>query len=312
MPIYSRTELDRVAGKYGFVRDSFEKVLRIMKILEFLNTQEYLKEHFILKGGTAINLTIFNMPRLSVDIDMDFEPNCSSEEMADAREKAASILQLYMESEGYVLGSDSRKSHSLDAFHYRYQNVAGNTDMLKIEINYSLRCHLFTARFRPILAEAFGQALDVNVLDPIEIFASKANALVSRAAARDLYDFYNMISNDMFADRRDMFRKSIIFYNTISADSVNKEFDTSALDTITMTKIRRDLIPMLSDRGKFSLEMRMKRTKEYIADLMKTSDAEKEYMERFEKKEYRPELLFDDEDILDRISNHPMAMWKCR
>ena len=56
----------------------------------------------------------------------------------------------------------------------------------------------------------------------------------------------------------------------------------------------------------------MKRTKEYIADLMKTSDAEKEYMERFEKKEYRPELLFDDEDILDRISNHPMAMWKCR
>lgn len=28
-----------------------------------------------LKGGTAINLTIFNLPRLSVDIDLDFSEN---------------------------------------------------------------------------------------------------------------------------------------------------------------------------------------------------------------------------------------------
>ncbi len=43
-------------------------------ILEFLNTHEYMCEHLLLKGGTAINLTIFNLPRLSVDIDLDFYP----------------------------------------------------------------------------------------------------------------------------------------------------------------------------------------------------------------------------------------------
>lgn len=39
-----------------------------------------MKEHLLLKGGTAINLTIFNLPRLSVDIDLDFVPNLPREE----------------------------------------------------------------------------------------------------------------------------------------------------------------------------------------------------------------------------------------
>ena len=39
---------------------------------------------------------------------------------------------------------------------------------------------------------------------------------------------------------------------------------------------------------------------------------EKEYLDRFENGEYIPELLFEDENILDRIRNHPMALWKTR
>ena len=57
MPLFNRRELDERARKYGFNRDTFEKVLRLKQILEYLNSQEYLKEHLLLKGGTAINLT---------------------------------------------------------------------------------------------------------------------------------------------------------------------------------------------------------------------------------------------------------------
>lgn len=46
-----------------------EKVTRLSDVLEYLNTNPILKETLALKGGTAINLTIFNLPRLSVDID---------------------------------------------------------------------------------------------------------------------------------------------------------------------------------------------------------------------------------------------------
>ena len=74
MPQYNRRELDERAREFGFNRDTFEKVLRLKTILEFLNTEEYMREHLLLKGGTAINLTVFNLPRLSVDIDIFSTP----------------------------------------------------------------------------------------------------------------------------------------------------------------------------------------------------------------------------------------------
>ena len=45
---------------------------------------------------------------------------------------------------------------------------------------------------------------------------------------------------------------------------------------------------------------------------MRVTDREMQYMESFEQKEYRPELLFSEEDILENIKEHPMALWKCR
>ena len=143
MPQYNRRELDVKAHEYGFNRDTFEKVLRLRTILEFLNTHEYMYEHLMLKGGTAINLTVFNLPRLSVDIDLDFVPNLTREETIDERERLTEILKKYMSEQGYSLSEASRFSHSLDAFHYNYVNAAGNRDMIKIEINYSLRTHVF-------------------------------------------------------------------------------------------------------------------------------------------------------------------------
>lgn len=113
---YNRSELGKSAREYGFVRDTFEKVLRLKEILAFINTDVYLNSHLALKGGTAINLTIFNMPRLSVDIDMDFTPNLSLDEMTDAREKIKILLTSYMTDNGYTLSATSRYSHSLDAF----------------------------------------------------------------------------------------------------------------------------------------------------------------------------------------------------
>ena len=74
---FNRQELYMRARQYGFNRDTFEKVLRLKLVLEYLNSQEYLAEYLLLKGETAINLTIFQMPRLSVDIDLDFVPNLS-------------------------------------------------------------------------------------------------------------------------------------------------------------------------------------------------------------------------------------------
>lgn len=312
MPQFNRRELDVRARKYGFNRDTFEKVIRLRMILGFMNTQASMREHLLLKGGTAINLTVFNLPRLSVDIDLDFVPNLMRDETAKERERLTEILKGYMSEQGYFLSEASRFSHSLDAFHYNYVNAAGNRDMIKIEINYSLRTHVFPSEDRVFVTDAFGESIKVRTVAAMEIFAAKTNALLSRAAARDLYDFCNMTDMRLFSEEEDMFRKCIIFYATISAKEVNKTFDTSAIDSLVFSKIKSDLFPVLAVRDKFDLEGKKQQAKEYIASLMKPTEAENDYMERFIAKEYKPELLFDDEEIVERLRNHPMALWKCK
>lgn len=316
MPMYNKSGIAAEASKYGFQRDVFEKVLRLKTVLDYFQEEPALREHLLLKGGTAINLTVFSLPRLSVDIDMDYMPNDSKENMMATRGKISKVVKEYMESEGYQLSDNSRFSHSLDAFHFLYMNSGGNRDMIKIELNYSLRAHVLQPTRRESLTDAFGDKSCLYTVHPIEIFAAKANALLSRAAARDLYDFNNLVTSDLFQNKTeaDLLRKTIIFYATISAETVNKTFDTSAIDSLTFSKIRRDLFPVLTKseaKSHFQLEQYKNAAKEYIHNLMVLTPEEKEYMDRFVKGEYNPELLFSNPEILLQIENHPMALWKC-
>lgn len=308
---FGRAQLGQSAKQCGFVRDTFEKVLRLKEVLAYLNTQPYLKEHLALKGGTAINMTVFNLPRLSVDIDLDFTPNLSLADMMIARQKIKELIHEYMTIEGYHLSDASRYSHSLDAMLFQYRNAGGNWDNIKIEINYSLRAHLFAPIETQILTDIFADDVKIRTLKPMEIFAAKANALMSRAAARDLYDFNNMQYFGLFDKTEyELFRKCIVFYASISAETINKTFDTSAIDSLNFTKVKRDLFPVLRKKDNFNLEERKQQAKDYIGELMVLTPQEKEYMEAFEKKEYKPELLFEDKTILENIKEHPMALWR--
>lgn len=311
MSRYDIIYLGKKAEELGFVRDTLEKVTRLADVLEYLNTNPILKESLALKGGTAINLTIFNLPRLSVDIDMDYLVNNSREEMLEQRMLINSTIDRYMVSQGYTKNEKTKNPHSLDSWVYDYIGASGNRDNIKIEINYSLRAHVLQAEERPIITEHFLSEYRVKTLASIEIYGSKINALLSRAAARDLYDARNMIHYKLFDESEEtLLRKTVVFYAAISAKVINKTFDTSAIDSITKQKIKTDLLPVIKRKDDFELETAKKMVKAYIAELMVLTEAEKEFLDRFENCEYIPELLFEDERTLERIKNHPMALWK--
>jgi predicted nucleotidyltransferase component of viral defense system len=69
---YDANVLSRLAVQMGVVRNTLEKVLRLSEILRFINTNELLRGKLALKGGTAINLIYSDLPRLSVDVDLDY------------------------------------------------------------------------------------------------------------------------------------------------------------------------------------------------------------------------------------------------
>lgn len=43
---------------------------------------------------------------------------------------------------------------------------------------------------------------------------------------------------------------------------------------------------------------------------MVLTPGDKVFIDRFMQGEYVPEILFDDKEIINRIINHPMAIWK--
>lgn len=212
---YDKNYITKRAAELGFIRDTLEKVYRLADILEYLNTDPILKESLALKGGTAINLTAFNLPRLSVDIDLDYLGSDSREEMLTNREIINSTISKFMLANGYTLSPKTKNPHSLDSWVYDYVNVAGNKDNIKIEINYSMRAHISPAKDMKIITEHFVSEY-IKCLSPIEIFGSKINALMSRGAARDLYDVYNMIRFGLFDEgEQELLRKNVIFYAAI-------------------------------------------------------------------------------------------------
>lgn len=313
---YDIIYLGKKAKELGFIRDTLEKVTRLADILEYFNTNPILKNSLALKGGTAINLTIFNLPRLSIDIDLDFLTSSPREEMLESREVINSTIDRYMVSQGYSKSPRTKNPHSLDSWVYDYTGISGNKDNIKIEVNYSLRSHVLEAEERSIITEHFTNKYTVKSLAPIEIYGSKINALLNRAAARDLYDVTNMIHYGLFdSSKENLLRKCVVFYAAITAkdkNSINKTFDTISIDSITNRKIKTDLQPVIKTKDVFELASAKKLVKEYISNLMILKKEENEFLNEFESGLYIPELLFKDKKIIERIKNHPMALWKTR
>jgi len=310
---YDISFLGRRAEELGFIRDTLEKVIRLTDILEYFNTNPLLKENLALKGGTAINLTICSLPRLSVDIDLDYLKTDSREEMLRSREMITFEIDRYMKSQSYTRSPKSKSPLSLDSWVYEYTNAAGNKDNIKLEINYSLRAHVLPPEDRAITSEYFSNDFKVKCLAPAEIYGSKINALLSRAAARDLYDVRNMIQLGLFDGyEREILKKSVVFYAAVSFNGLPISFDTKAIRSMTQRKIRTELMPVLKRQDDFDLDKAKKVVEEYIQELMNLTKEEKEFLIRFENRDYMPELLFDDPEILSSIRNHPMVLWKIR
>ena len=116
MPVFDRFQLEKLSQQTGFVRDNLEKVYRLTEILSFFNQDERLGQKLALKGGTAINLTIFDMSRLSVDIDLDYDRRCTREEMLEERPLITDTIQRYMSLNGYALHPGTKNPHSLDSW----------------------------------------------------------------------------------------------------------------------------------------------------------------------------------------------------
>lgn len=126
-----------------------------------------------------------------------------------------------------------------------------------------------------------------------------------------------MIARKVFTTKEelDLLRKATVFYLTVGSSRKSSETPTDytefpQLDKMRFPQIRSQLLPVLRRTERFDFEQVKTGVKSFLSNLLVLTDDEKEYVEKFNRREYAPEFLFDDPDIVERVKSHPMALWK--
>ena len=313
---YSELDIKVLSDSRHFNQESLEKVLRLADILDIFNTDSVLKAKYVLKGGTAINLCIFDFPRLSVDIDLDFNMECSKDSMQDLRKKHGMRIRALMELEGYSIDRKSKFTHALDSYVLKYTNMNQRPDNLKLEINYINRVHIL----KPTYSQVISNIVEINhvlTLHKVELYASKLSALIGRTTVRDLYDAHMMITcNIMSQTDMNLLRKCTVFYLMtsnagLSVEDLILKFVQNT-EYLTNHTLKKRLVPLLKKGSVMDIEKMKNSVNTFIHELLALTENESEYVTEFLIGNHVPSLLFDEEPISARLMNHPMAIWKMR
>jgi predicted nucleotidyltransferase component of viral defense system len=150
---------------------------------------------FALKGGTAINLFIRDMPRLSVDLDLVFRDHTLP------REQALEQITAALRQSEERLKSQGFQTHTVPAMDTSETKLLirrGNIEV-KIEVNFVMRGTLHPVRAASLTAEA-REALLADLELPVasleDVYGGKLVAALDRQHPRDLFDVMQLFGHE--------------------------------------------------------------------------------------------------------------------
>jgi len=180
-----------------------ELLLRILPLI-------YKEEVFALKGGTAINFFVRDLPRLSVDIDLTYLP---VNDRDFALNEIRSILLLI--SEGIKkripgTGVIPKRIHGTEIVRGLIVDREGVT--VKIEPNLVLRGAVYPPEIKTLSKKAqdlFELSLQSRTLSTYDLYAGKICAALDRQHPRDLFDVRLLLKNEGLTSE---IRKAFVVY----------------------------------------------------------------------------------------------------
>lgn len=159
------------------------------------------EKSFALKGGTAINLFVREMPRLSVDIDLTYTSISDSRDVA-LKSISDALTRIEQDIKKVVPG--------ISITHVPYGqgedvklNCQTPTAHVKIEVNTITRGVIMPIRMMPIadvVQEEYKKFAAINVVAHGELFGGKICAALDRQHPRDLFDVFHLFQNEGFSD----------------------------------------------------------------------------------------------------------------
>lgn len=164
---------------------------------------------FALKGGTAINLFVRNMPRLSVDIDLSYLP--VEDHATSLAAIDAAMLRIAEQIEAGIPGAKVNPSRSADEKIVTKLIVRAGGVQIKIEITPVLRGTVYDPVVTPVMPsveDEFGFA-EMEVVSFADLYAGKIVAALDRQHPRDLFDVRDLLAHEGISDE---LRRAFLVY----------------------------------------------------------------------------------------------------
>ncbi|MCP4594431.1 MAG: nucleotidyl transferase AbiEii/AbiGii toxin family protein, partial [bacterium] len=213
-------EVTHVAAETGFRPQLVEKVLRLQGVLARLDRHEFTHGAWVLKGGTALNLLHLDVPRLSLDIDINYVGSADVMGMRRERPNFERAVIACCEREGCALRR-APTEHAGGKFRLRYSSVLGGSQDLEVDVSYVARIPLWgTVRLPTRFPPEASQEVPTLTLD--ELAAGKFTALLQRSVARDAYDAAVLLKIAPDLPRRQSFRIAHLCFIASSRDDARQ------------------------------------------------------------------------------------------
>lgn len=172
------------------------QVTLLIRIMPFVANEAV----FALKGGTAINLFVRDMPRLSVDIDLTYVP-------VEPREASLAGINAAMLRIGDAIRAGLKGARVTPRI-LRAENIASKLDVelegarIKIEVTPVSRGCVYEpvqTSVSALVEETFGFA-ETQVVSFPDLYAGKLVAALDRQHPRDLFDVRDLLANEGLSD----------------------------------------------------------------------------------------------------------------
>ena len=163
-----------------------------VRLLLAVAPEVFRPPRFALKGGTALNLFVQDMPRLSIDIDVVFTDHTLDREAA-LKAIAADLRSI--KSAISAMGHRAVWPNTKGGDEVKLI-IEGNGVRVKVEVNFVFRGTVLPVVQRPLIPNAqdvFTTDITLPVLDTAELYGSKLVAAMDRQHPRDIFDVLKMI-----------------------------------------------------------------------------------------------------------------------
>ena len=299
----------------GFRPDVLETAVQLLSLLSALTRHPVLRGKLALKGGTALNLFVFDAPRLSVDIDLNYVGAQQLSDMQNERPMIETAVESVFRREDFVVRR-TRSGHAGGGWSLRYPSAGGQHGRLEVEINFMYRLPLWPVTTMDSIRLGRWRATRIPIVDLHELAAGKLAALLARGRARDLFDSRLIFSLDGL-DRQRLRLAFVIYgamnrrdWRTVSEADVG--FDAAELARQLMPTLHRDALPRDADPKEYGSTL-VDQCRRGLSTLLPLNAAELEFLDRLlEHGEVKPALLTANAVLQRRIRSQPLLDWKAQ